>query len=55
MNNAISLLVTIVSVGIVLGGALFGVNYIFGEWTTLLYIGIGWFAFMALMAKINAG
>ena len=54
MNAAISALVTVVSVGIVLGVCVLGVNHVMGEWSIIVWVIAGWAAFMTVMRAINS-
>ncbi len=54
MNNIISLLVAIFSVAIVAGGAILGIQAVMGQWSILVWIVLGFFGFMGVMAKVNS-
>lgn len=47
-------LVAIFSVTVVVGLGLWVVQAVMGEYATLAWIGLGFFGFMGLMAKVNS-
>jgi len=54
MNKIISFLVAAFATAVVVVGAMHVIGSVLGEYSILAWIAIGWFAFIAIMAKINS-
>lgn len=54
MNEIISGVVMVACFAFVIGGALYGVNAVLGEWSTLLWMGLILGGFFAVCRRINA-
>lgn len=54
MNAAISFVVAVVSVLIVGGLAIAGVNALLGQWSILGWIALGWFGLIGLLKAVRS-
>jgi ABC-type uncharacterized transport system permease subunit len=54
MNNAISTLVAVFCCLLVGGCGLYSVHVALGEWSTLMWAGLGFLALMAACKRVNA-
>jgi hypothetical protein len=54
MNNAISFIVAVVSCLIVIGAAVVGIHAVLGQWSILVWVGLGLLGLFAIAQRINA-
>lgn len=54
MNEFISGLVAVLSVALVVGAVLWGINHVMGNYAILAWVGLAWVAFITVMKAVNS-